>query len=165
MKKKACLYFMFSLFISNNYSYASPYYIGLGLTANIPDNTEEYNIATGYQIYGGYDLGIKLFNRVGVSIEAGYQESGDYLGKAAIDGSVIIIPSTYNSSGFWTTAVFDFSIFDKFGIHGSTGYDASDENFIMGAGVSYYFSRYKLNLDYLLKDTSDSAQINISYRF
>lgn len=146
---------------------STPFYAGFGITNSMPDDDGNYRASGGFQIYAGYELPYYILDMFDVSVEVGYHDSGDYEGKPQISGTTIVTPDDYNSAGFWTAAVLGYSLNQKTGLKGMLGYDAGDEDgVIFGAGAYYVYSKkVSLNVDYVVRDLSDSVQLNISYYY
>ena len=167
MKKSAFIPLVTALLTCSSYSFATPFYVGVGLTNNTSDQDNLYKPAGGYQIYGGYDLGIKIANLVNLKVEGGLHDSGDYEGKPQIVNNNLVTSATYSTSGLWAAAVFDYTILNRIGIHATAGLDMGDDDgLLFGGGLSYKFShKITMNGDYIYRGDSESAQFNVSYKF
>ena len=154
--------------LSGNALAATPYSAGIGITSNTAEESDSYKVASGYQIFAGYDFNYKIANMVGVKAELGFSDSGDYDGKPQISGGTVVTPETYNSTGGWLAAVFDYNLFgSSFDFLLRAGFDFGDEDGgLIGGGFNYnYDPKIDLRLEYVIRDESESGQINVSYQF
>lgn len=151
----------------NNDSQGLPIYVGGGLAYNTPDDDTVYKAASGYQLYAGYIFDVKLFDMLGLSAEMGFTSSGDFKGKPQVVSGTVVNPPTVKNEGIWLAAVFDFKATDQFGLLARLGADfGDDDGTLLGAGISYKYSQdMDITLDYVIRDSSSSAQVNIKSYF
>lgn len=145
----------------------NPYYIGFGLTASEPDDDSNFKNATGFQIYGGYKLDYKLADTFNISIEAGYNDTGDFDGSAQIVNGSIVYPDSFNTQTGWAAGVLSYNIYKRIDVQGTLGLEAGDEDgVIFGGGFDYHLDRrFDLKLAVIKRSESLSTQFNITYQF
>ncbi len=149
-----------------------PYYIGLGLTASVPEEDSNYKNAAGFQIYGGYkfeneNFDWKILNYVDIAIEAGFHDTGDYDGSPKVVNGSIVRADSYNSAGIWAAGVFSYNFSESFDAQGTLGVDLGDDDGVLfGGGVVYHFNdRINLNFAIIKRPESQSTQFNATYQF
>ncbi|MDH5711993.1 MAG: porin family protein, partial [Gammaproteobacteria bacterium] len=120
--------------------------------------------AIGFQIFGGYDLPVKMGNGT-LSVEAGYMDTGD------MDGNVTLpffgsVPATASASGLWGNAVYTLPLQDKLDLLLRAGLDIGDDDGVMfGAGLGFDLNaKMQLRGEYVIRDTIDSLQLNFVMR-
>ncbi len=130
---------------------------GLGLNdANFGDS------AIGFQVFAGLPIPIENDN-MDLLVEVGYMDSGNFERS---------LPFTSNASakakanGLWGTAVASIPMKDKIDLLARIGLDIGDDDGLMiGAGVSFEMSSsMDLRVEYVMRDTIDSFQLNLVIR-
>ena len=177
MKKLIFVFITIGLFAAQA-SYAANglkeenFYFGAGVGFNdaddIADDADDVDDATGWQIFAGYDTGVKA-GPANLAIEVGYMDSGDFDYETTVVlpfglGTITEKGST-DATGVWVTAVFDAPVNETFGILGRVGMDFGDDDGLMlGLGVGFNLSRQiELRGEYVIRDEIDSLQVNFVY--
>lgn len=134
-------------------------YVGGGGSVNSLDNFRD---AGGYQVFAGYDVGLKL-GGFSTAVELGYMDSGKYKLKTTIPG---LAPTTV-VNGAWVSGVASYPVTDYMGVLGRVGYDFGDDNGpLVGVGVSSGLSKpLVVRGEYVSRKETRSIQINIIYGF
>ena len=140
-------------------------YVGGGLGYTMFDGAGIKN-AMGYQFFGGYDLEMKLGDKVDTALEVGYQSSGDlefencagFLGFACKGDA---------ATGLWINGVFTYPVDDKIGVLGRIGLDIGDDDGLMfGAGAGYKLApQFTLRGEFVIHPNYKSLEANVVYDF
>ena len=128
---------------------------GLGFNdANFGDH------AIGFQIFAGLPLAIKTDN-IKMAVEVGYMDSGSFEKNNPVFGKV-----STKANGLWGTAVATVPLQDEMSLIGRFGLDVGDDDGIMiGAGVGFNLTnKMDLRVEYVIRDTIDSLQLNLLIR-
>lgn len=128
---------------------------GLGFNdANFGDN------AIGFQIFAGMPLPVKT-DVMNLSVEVGYMDSGNFEKNFPLVGKV-----RTKANGLWGTAVANIPMNKQVDLIGRIGLDIGDDDGIMiGAGVGFDINRtMDLRVEYVIRDTIDSLQVNLVIR-
>ena len=125
-------------------------YLGAGISRNDP-NTSVLDDGTGFQIFGGYDLPVKI-SGANLSVEVGYWDSGDFDPAGSADG-------------LWATAVIGLHLSRDVDLLGRAGFDfGDDDGFMIGLGVGVKMNKHvELRGEYVERDETDSLQFNVVY--
>ncbi len=145
------------------------FYFGAGVGMNDADDAftdvpgGSVDDATGFQIFVGYDTGVKA-GPTNLAVEIGYMDSGDF----DVEVTVPIlgtIKSSDSASGLWATAVFDAPINKDFSVLGRIGMDFGDDDGLMfGVGAGFKLNRqWGLRGEYVIRDNINSLQVNLLY--
>jgi len=162
MKQKVRLLFsLLTMSLLTGPVLAEGVYIGGGVHNNelTGTGTDAYDNATGFQIYAGYDFGTLFeLDRLSWQIETGYFSSGDF------DG---IGDNTVNADGIWAAGVAEFSLGSQLSALGRLGYDAGDDDGLLGGlGLAFHIDdRFRISGELLSRQTIDSLQINMTVSF
>jgi len=145
----------------------SRYYAGVGFSGNLPDNDGEFKSSAGFQFFGGYRFDKKIGGIIGLSAEVGYHDSGDFDSKPLVSGANIVYRDSFNSAGIWLAGVFNYNVYEKLNLNAKIGLDLGDDDgTLIGVGAGYPVSAsWWVNLDYIMRESSDSAQFNVMYQF
>ena len=143
------------------------FYFGAGLgindaddsVADVPFADVDLDDATGWQIFAGYDTGVKA-GPADLAIEIGYMDSGDF--DVEVGG---FDAGSVEATGLWATAVFDAPVNQTFGILGRIGMDFGDDDGLMfGIGAGFKLGRQvQLRGEYVIRDNINSLQVNFVY--
>ena len=135
-------------------------YAGGGLGFNDLDGASDS--ATGWQILGGYDLGIRL-GEFDTAVEIGFMSSGDF--DFSIPGFGVV--ASESAEGLWATWVPSIVVKDKISALGRIGLDFGDDDGLMlGIGGQYDISpAFFMRVEYVIRDDIDSFQFNLLYQF
>lgn len=138
-----------------------PIYIGGGLGIN---SLDPFDDATGFQIFGGYELGDMGVQGVKFSVEAGYMDTGDFELEVTLP-IIGTITQEASASGIWATGVAAYAASPEIDILGRLGLDFGDDDGLMlGFGVGYNFNKQmQLRGEYVIRDNIDSLQVNFVY--
>ena len=140
-------------------------FVGGGLGFNNPDSSF-LESAIGYQFFGGYDFSddVKIGNKIGLSGEIGYTNSGDFDLKGCT-GSVFC--SGFSANGLWSNAVFDYAVNGQMSALGRVGLDFGDDDGLMfGFGGGYKINdNVSARVEYVIRDNYSSLQGNVVYDF
>jgi hypothetical protein len=141
-------------------------YVSAGVNANTADDENNFKVASGYQISAGYMLPF-TYSMFKYAAEVGYMDSGDFDGKPSVSGATIVTPASYNAAGIWLAGVVSTSVTDTIDLSARIGFDLGDDDGLMyGGGLTYDASEMiDLNLEYVFRDNSESAQLNLVYAF
>lgn len=137
-------------------------YLGGGININ---SVSDFDDATGFQFFAGYDLDMVDLGEVGMAVEVGYFDSG------AFERTVVIGGQSYtaseDASGLWANAVFSYPFHPRANVLGRIGLDFGDDDGAMfGFGVGYSMMKgFDLRGEYVIRENIDSLQANIVYRF
>ncbi len=125
-------------------------YGGVGLTFN----TVGGGNATGFQLFGGYDLHVKINGDISTAVEVGYMDSGNFntFGGGSFGGA----------EGIWAALVNSVEINRKMDAFTRIGIDLGDDDGVMvGAGMGYHFSpKSELRVEYVVRDHINGLQFN-----
>lgn len=132
-------------------------YFGGGFSLNDAGFSDN---ATGFQVFAGFPLPVKVEN-VNLSVEVGYMDSGDFDRRVSAFDS-----NSLKANGLWGTAVADIPLKGDISAIGRIGLDIGDDDGVMiGAGVSFTLNEQTaLRLEYVVRDTIDSLQLNLVFR-
>ncbi len=121
-------------------------YGGVGLTFNTAGGLN----ATGFQLFGGYDLNVKINDDISTAVEVGYMDSGSFGG---FGGS---------ADGLWTALVASTEINRKMDAFMRVGLDfGDDDGVLVGAGMGYHFTpKAELRVEYVIRDNINGMQFN-----
>ena len=161
---------LFTMLLNTGLSIAdqpSRYYAGLGFSGNLPENDSEFKSSAGFQFFGGYRFDRKIGDIISLSAEIGYHDSGDFESKPLISGANIVYKDSFNAAGIWLAGVFNYNVYKKLNLNAKIGVDLGDDDgSLFGVGAGYPISnQWRANLDYIMRDASDSAQFNVIYQF
>ena len=125
-------------------------YAGAGLTFN----TVGSGNATGFQLFGGYDLNVRINGDISTAVEVGYMDSGNF---NAFGGG-----SFGGAEGIWAALVNSVEINPKMDAFTRIGIDLGDDDGVMvGAGMGYHFNnRAALRVEYVVRDNINGLQFN-----
>jgi len=149
-------------------------YGGAGLSSNGMDVTgADVSRAIGWQIFAGYDLeDVELADDLSTAIEVGYMTSGDFEYTTASTTILgVTVPGTTvklgSVDGLWATGVFTYPVADQVEVLGRIGLDFGDDDGLMyGFGGSYQLNdQIDVRAEYVLRDNTNSLQLNAVYRF
>jgi hypothetical protein len=147
-----------------------PFYFGVGLSRNSTSASAlgaKVDVdGTGYQFFGGYELGnfgLKQKN-LSFAAEVGYMDTGKMKGDVTFLG--ISIPVEVKAKGLWATMVARFAVKPQLDVLGRLGADLGDDSGLMfGVGVGYWFDKsIQLRGEYVVRDSVDSLQLNLIFR-
>ncbi len=159
--KKISLGLLLALSASTAFA-QQPFYMGAGLGYNDLDGP--WDNAVGFQIFGGYDFGLKL-GSARTALEVGYMDSGDF----EYDYCPLGYCYKYedNATGLWANGVVALPLNPAFDLIGRLGFDfGDDDGFMFGVGAGYDVSReVQIRGEYVVRDHIDSLQANFLYRF
>ena len=133
-------------------------YFGGGLGLNDVPNRDG---ATGFQLFLGMPLPIKT-DTVKIAVEAGYMDSGSF----DKDGTFFDPATSHKANGLWGTVLASLPMKDNIDLIGRIGLDIGDDDGVMiGAGVGFEMSNdIDLRIEYVMRDTIDSFQLNLVVR-
>jgi hypothetical protein len=125
-------------------------YGGVGLTFN----TIGTGNATGFQVFGGYDLNVKINGDISTAVEVGYMDSGNFnaFGAGSFGGA----------EGIWVALVPSVEINNKMDAFTRVGIDLGDDDgLLVGAGMGYHFNKNaELRVEYVVRDNINGMQFN-----
>lgn len=132
-------------------------YFGGGLSSNELNGFS--GDATGFQIFAGYPLDMKLGSGE-LAVEAGYMDSGEFEYNIPFFGTV-----STEAKGLWGTAVGKWPVGRNLNIIGRLGLDIGDDDGLMfGGGVGFKVAKnLDLRAEYVIRDHIDSLQLNVVY--
>ena len=132
-------------------------YFGAGLGLNDGNFGDS---AVGFQVFAGLPIPIenKQFN---LDVEVGYMDSGNFEKNLPVLGK-----ASAKANGLWGTAVVSIPMKDKVDVLARIGLDIGDDDGVMiGAGVGFEMnSNMDLRVEYVMRDTIDSFQVNLVIR-
>lgn len=137
-------------------------YAGGGLSIN---SVTGWDNATGFQIFGGYNMHMVNIQPFTMAVEVGYFDSGSFEFTETFMGETFTAKSS--ASGLWANAVFAYPINEQFRLIGRAGLDLGDDDGPMfGIGVGYDLNRQlDLRAEYVTRDNVDSMQVNLAFNF
>ncbi|MCK5002956.1 MAG: outer membrane beta-barrel protein [Gammaproteobacteria bacterium] len=130
---------------------------GLGLNdANFGDS------AIGFQVFAGLPIPIKNDN-MDLLVEVGYMDTGNFERSLPFTSNAT---AKAKANGLWGTAVASIPMKDKVDVLARVGLDIGDDDGVMiGAGVGFEMSSsMDLRVEYVMRDTIDSFQVNLVIR-
>ena len=139
-------------------------YFGAGLSLNdlidtvrISGNSVSYDRAQGYQIFVGYDLGMRA-NNFKLLVEAGYHDSGEFKGTVKATGA----KDEFRNTGPWAAGVVSYEFVPRFEGFVRAGYQFQDDSgFLMGAGVGFkVIKNLSLRFEGVRRNETSSLQLN-----
>lgn len=159
--KKISLGLLLALSASTAFA-QQPFYMGAGLGYN--DVGGPFDEAVGFQIFGGYDFGLKL-GSASTALEVGYMDSGDFEYEYCAWGTCV--RGEDNATGLWVNGVAALPLTPAFDLIGRLGADFGDDDGLMlGIGVGYNVGRQvQIRGEFVARDDIDSLQANFLYRF
>jgi len=136
-------------------------YFGGGISSNdlidtvrIYGNSVSYDRAQGYQVFVGYDLGMRASN-FKLLVEAGYHDSGEFKGKVKATGA----RDEFRNTGPWASGVISYEFVPRFEGFVRAGYQFQDDSgFLMGAGK--VIKNLSLRVEAVRRDETSSFQLN-----
>jgi hypothetical protein len=136
---------------------ASRFYLGGGFSAN---SLPGVGSARGYQIFGGYDLNVKINDDIATALELGYMNSGNF---ERYDGST----KSDDAKGVWFSALESVPLSNKTDMLVRLGYDfGDDDGLILGTGLQYKFdTKVAFRMEYVARDHIDGLQANLLVHF
>lgn len=157
VSQKKASYFSFSL---------SNAYIGAGRGAYYLDE-DGYKSSAGFQLYAGYAFSKKFFKKLSLAAELGYMDSGKFDAKPVIINNTIVTPESVTQSNTWVSAVANYPLHGKWGVHGRLGYDFGDNSgALYGGGVTYQLHKhFDIMAEAVARDILSSGQVNLVYHF
>lgn len=143
----------------------SDFYVGGGISNNDESGWDD---ATGYQIFAGYVVDKWLnfgLEDLSFAVEVGYMDTGDLDRRFCSPFGCFTDEKSAN--GIWTSAVASYSLTDEFKLIGRLGVDfGDDDGALLGIGLGYEFGNaFELRGEYVVRDDTDSMQLNLLYRF
>lgn len=125
-------------------------YGGVGLTFN----TVGTGNATGFQLFGGYDLNVRINDDIATAVEVGYMDSGDFSFFGGGSGN--------SAEGIWAAIVPSVEINQKMDAFTRVGLDfGDDDGVLVGAGMGYHFNKQaELRVEYVVRDNINGLQFN-----
>lgn len=141
-------------------------YLGVGRGVYYHDE-DGYKSSSGFQLYAGYAFSKKFFQKMSVSAELGYMDSGKLDAKPTIINNTIVTPESVSQSNAWISAVANYPVHDKWDAHARLGYDFGDSNgVIYGGGLTYQLAKRLAVMGELVdRDVLSSGQVNLVYHF
>ncbi|MDH5649552.1 MAG: porin family protein [Gammaproteobacteria bacterium] len=138
-----------------------PIYIGGGLGLN---SLTGFDDATGFQFFGGYelgDMGAKGFN---FAVEAGYMDSGEFERSTTIPFLGTVTVAT-EAKGIWATGVAAYAASPTVDLLARLGLDFGDDDGLMiGIGIGFDVNKQmQLRGEFVTRDNVDSLQFNVVY--
>lgn len=139
-------------------------YFGAGISSNdlidtvrINGNSVSYDRAQGYQVFVGYDLGMRASN-FKLLLEGGYHDSGEFKGKIKATGVKI----EERLQGPWAAGVVAYEFVPRFEGFVRAGFSGGDDSgFLMGAGVGFkVIKNLSLRVEAVRRDETSSFQLN-----
>jgi hypothetical protein len=128
-------------------------YFGGGIGLNDVNFSDD---AFGFQVFLGVPLSVKT-DAATVAVEIGYMDSGNFsrFGKGSA-----------KANGLWGTAVAEIPLQNTIDLIGRIGLDVGDDDGVMiGAGLGFEISStMDLRVEYVMRDTIDSFQVNLVIR-
>ena len=125
-------------------------YGGAGLTFN----SLGFGNSTGFQIFAGYELDVRINGDIDAAIEVGFMDTGDDDGFP--DDGV---------DGLWVNFVNGVQVNNKLKAYTRLGIDFGDDDGIMvGAGMGYDFNdTTAFRVEYVSRDNINGMQFNVLF--
>lgn len=147
-------------------------YAGGGLAiSTMDDATGDMSSATGYQIFGGYELPYTL-GPAKTAVEVGYMNQGEYeyttpsysFFGTTVGGTKVKIDGP---AGLWATAVALYPVAPQINIIGRLGLDfGDDDGLIIGVGAGYEVNKQiQVRAEYVKRANTTSMELNAAYHF
>ncbi|MFV1992847.1 MAG: hypothetical protein ACC635_03005 [Acidiferrobacterales bacterium] len=139
-------------------------YFGGGISSNdlidtvrINGNSVSYDRTQGYQVFAGYDLGMRASN-FKLLVEAGYHDSGEFKGKVKATG----VRNEFRNTGPWASGVIAYEFVPRFEGFVRAGYQFQDDSgFLMGLGLGFkVIKNLSLRVEGVRRDETSSFQLN-----
>jgi opacity protein-like surface antigen len=144
-------------------------YVGGGLGYNDLDISGT-DSALGFQFFGGYSFGDILSKKVDLAVEAGYMTSGDFefdSYELSDDFTIRKTKAEVSADGIWANAVVSYPLQNNIALIGRIGLDFGDDDGVMfGGGAEFKLAgALAIRAEYVIRDTINSLQGNVVYRF
>ena len=131
----------------------SKMFFGGGISSNEMSDSDS---ATGWQVFGGYSFG-EVTRNIIIDAEVGYMDTGsmDRPGRGSV-----------TANGLWGAGVVRLIITPTIEALGRVGADfGDDDGLLAGIGVGFNLTKnFKLRLEYVQRDNTDSIQLNLVYQ-
>jgi len=152
---------LFSSLVQADLLDKNKFYVGAGFGSN---SIDEFDDASGYQLFVGYDLDYKL-GQFSTAIELGYMDSGDFDYNLNVPGNPTNISGSIEAGGVLATGLAKYKIHNDISFLGRLGFDFGDDDGAMyGVGIDYKLSpSLDLRGEYVLRNEIDSLQVNIVF--
>jgi len=140
-------------------------YFGAGVSTNelidtqrdIFGNKVDYDMAQGFQVLVGYDLGMRAKD-FRLLVEVGYHDSGEFKGEVKNTGQKV----DFRNKGPWASGVVSYEFVPRFDGLLRLGYQAEDDKgFMVGAGVGYkVIKNMSIRFEAVRRDETNALQWN-----
>jgi len=143
-------------------------YVGGGLASSSLDDAPssgDISRATGFQIFGGYDLPYNL-GPAKTAVEVGYMDQGDYDWTFSAYG-YSASGKIAGPAGLWATALALYPVAPQINILARIGLDfGDDDGLIIGVGAGYDVNKQiQVRAEYVKRPNTTSLEANVAYHF
>jgi hypothetical protein len=140
-------------------------YFGGGISSNDLEGWGEN--ATGFQIFGGYELDMVKLGELKSAIEVGYMDSGEWEEETCVDTFLgpYCVSATAEAKGVWANYVIGYDFSPVVTGIARAGLDfGDDDGFMFGAGLGFNVApQFEIRAEYVARDHIDSLQANFVY--